>query len=74
MFYRAVSVGTQWETCGKNAGRGLGKKGFAQKKKVLSLVLCVAMLLSVMVMGTGAVTLSPTRKTSPLSIARRQKF
>ena len=46
-------VGTQWETCGKNAWRGLGTKGFAQKK-VLSLVLCVAMLLSVMVMGTGA--------------------
>ena len=31
----------------------MGTKGFAQKK-VLSLVLCVAMLLSVMVMGTGA--------------------
>ena len=46
-------VGTQWETRGKNAWRGLGTKGFAQKK-VLSLVLCVAMLLSVMVMGTGA--------------------
>ena len=52
-FYRAVSVGTQWETRGKNRQRGLGTKGFAQKK-VLSLVLCVAMLLSVMVMGTGA--------------------
>ena len=47
------SVGTQWETRGKNAGRGLGRKRFPQKK-VLSLVLCVAMLLSVMVMGTGA--------------------
>ena len=47
------SVGTQWETCGKNRRQGLGTKGFAQKK-VLSLVLCVAMLLSVMVMGTGA--------------------
>ena len=47
------SVGTQWESRGKNAWRGLGTKGFAQKK-VLSLVLCVAMLLSVMVMGTGA--------------------
>ena len=35
------SVGTQWETCGKNRRQGLGKKGFAQKK-VLSLVLCVA--------------------------------
>ena len=46
-------VGTQWETRGKNRVRGLGTKGFAQKK-VLSLVLCVAMLLSVMVMGTGA--------------------
>ena len=46
-------MGTQWETRGKNAWRGLGTKGFAQKK-VLSLVLCVAMLLSVMVMGTGA--------------------
>ena len=52
-FYRAVSVGTQWETCGKNAWLSLGKKGFPLKK-VLSLVLCVAMLLSVMVMGTGA--------------------
>ena len=46
-------MGTQWETRGKNAWRGLGTKGFAQKK-VLSLVLCVAMLLSVMVMSTGA--------------------
>ena len=51
--FLAVSVGTQWETRGKNAGRGLGRKRFPQKK-VLSLVLCVAMLLSVMVMGTGA--------------------
>ena len=51
--FLAVSVGTQWETRGKNRRRGLGKKGFPQKK-VLSLVLCVAMLLSVMVMGTGA--------------------
>ena len=50
---REDPVGTQWETRGKNAWRGLGTKGFAQKK-VLSLVLCVAMLLSVMVMGTGA--------------------
>ena len=46
-------VGRERETRGKNAWRGLGTKGFAQKK-VLSLVLCVAMLLSVMVMGTGA--------------------
>ena len=46
-----------WEPSGKPVGKmlaeGLGTKGFAQKK-VLSLVLCVAMLLSVMVMGTGA--------------------
>ena len=58
------SVGTQWETRGKNRRRGLGKKGFAQKK-VLSLVLCVAMLLSVMVMGTGAVTLTDSEDISP---------
>ena len=57
-------VGTQWETCGKNRRQGLGKKGFAQKK-VLSLVLCVAMLLSVMVMGTGAVTLTDSEDISP---------
>ena len=50
---REDPVGTQWETRGKNAWLSLGKKGFPQKK-VLSLVLCVAMLLSVMVMGTGA--------------------
>ena len=52
-FSRPFPVGTQWETRGKNRQQGLGTKGFAQKK-VLSLVLCVAMLLSVMVMGTGA--------------------
>ena len=46
-------MGTQGETRGKNRRQGLGTKGFAQKK-VLSLVICVAMLLSVMVMGTGA--------------------
>ena len=58
------SVGTQWETCGKNRRQGLGTKGFSQKK-VLSLVLCVAMLLSVMVMGTGAVTLTDSEDISP---------
>ena len=47
------SVGTQWETCGKTQGYTLNPKARPQKK-VLSLVLCVAMLLSVMVMGTGA--------------------
>ena len=51
--FQACSVGTQWETRGKNRRQGLGRKRFPQKK-VLSLVLCVAMLLSVMVMGTGA--------------------
>ena len=34
-------------------------------KKVLSLVLCVAMMLSVMVMGTGAVTLTDSEDISP---------
>ena len=46
-------MGTQWETCGKTQGYTLKTKTSPQKK-VLSLVLCVAMLLSVMVMGTGA--------------------
>ncbi len=46
-------VGTQWETCGKTQRYTLKTKTSPQKK-VLSLVLCVAMLLSVMVMGTGA--------------------
>ena len=50
---REDPVGTQWETRRKNRRQGLGTKGSPQKK-VLSLVLCVAMLLSVMVMGTGA--------------------
>ncbi len=58
------SVGTQWETCGKNRRQGLGTKGFAQKK-VLSLVLCVAMLLSVMVMGTGAASFTDEDEFSP---------
>ena len=51
--FQAVSVGTQWETRGKTQGYTLNPKARPQKK-VLSLVLCVAMLLSVMVMGTGA--------------------
>ena len=46
-------VGTQWETRGKTGRYSLNPKACPQKK-VLSLVLCVAMLLSVMVMGTGA--------------------
>ena len=47
------SVGTQWESRGKTQRYTLKTKTSPQKK-VLSLVLCVAMLLSVMVMGTGA--------------------
>ena len=46
-------VGTQWESRGKTQRYTLKTKTSPQKK-VLSLVLCVAMLLSVMVMGTGA--------------------
>ena len=46
-------VGTQWETRGKTQ-RYTQKTNTSPQKKVLSLVLCVAMLLSVMVMGTGA--------------------
>ena len=57
-------VGTQWETRGKNRQQGLGKKGFPQKK-VLSLVLCVAMMLSVMVMSTGATSFSDEDEFSP---------
>ena len=52
-IFLACSVGTQWETRGKTQGYTLKTKTSPQKK-VLSLVLCVAMLLSVMVMGTGA--------------------
>ena len=62
--FLAVSVGTQWETRGKNRQQGLGTKGFAQQK-VLSLVLCVAMLLSVLVMGTGAVPPTDPEDISP---------
>ncbi len=57
-------VGTQWETCGKTQRYTLKTKTSPQKK-VLSLVLCVAMLLSVMVMGTGAVTLTDSEDISP---------
>ncbi len=54
---RARSAAIPWEPSGKPVGktgrRAWGRKGLPLKK-VLSLVLCVAMLLSVMVMGTGA--------------------
>ena len=46
-------MGRERETRGKTQGYTLKTKTSPQKK-VLSLVLCVAMLLSVMVMGTGA--------------------
>ena len=42
----------------------MGTKGLPQKK-VLSLVLCVAMLLSVMVMGTGAASFTDEDEFSP---------
>ena len=63
-IFLACSVGTQWETRGKTQGYTLKTKTSPQKK-VLSLVLCVAMLLSVMVMGTGAVTLTDSEDISP---------
>ncbi len=63
-FSRPFPVGTQWETCGKNRQQGLGTKGLPQKK-VLSLVLCVAMMLSVMVMSTGATSFSDEDEFSP---------
>ena len=46
-------MGTPWKTCGKLRSKVLEDKEFPQKK-VLSLVLCVAVMLSVMVMGAGA--------------------
>ena len=63
-------VGTQWETCGKTQRYTLKTKTSPQKK-VLSLVLCVAMLLSVMVMGTGAA--SRIRMSSLTTMQRQQK-
>ena len=46
-------MGTVWEKCGKMGKEALGNKGW-HRKKVLSLVLCVAVMLSVMVVGAGA--------------------
>ena len=46
-------MGTVWEKRGKMGKEALGNKGW-QRKKVLSLVLCVAVMLSVMVVGAGA--------------------
>ena len=57
-------VGTQWETRGKTQGYTLNPKARPQKK-VLSLVLCVAMMLSVMVMSTGATSFSDEDEFSP---------
>ena len=53
MFLSGSFRGNQWETRGKTQRYTLKTKTSPQKK-VLSLVLCVAMLLSVMVMSTGA--------------------
>ena len=47
------TVGTPCKICGKLRSKALRGKEFPQKK-VLSLVLCVAVMLSVMVMGAGA--------------------
>ena len=57
-------MGTQWETRGKTQGYTLNPKARPQKK-VLSLVLCVAMLLSVMVMSTGAASFTDEDEFSP---------
>ena len=46
-------VATPWETRGKKRQKPLGLNASPQKK-VLSLVLCVAVMLSVMVLGAGA--------------------
>ncbi|HIY07423.1 MAG TPA: S-layer homology domain-containing protein, partial [Candidatus Evtepia faecigallinarum] len=46
-------VATLWETRGKKRQNSLEIKDSSQKK-VLSLVLCVAVMLSVMVLGAGA--------------------
>ena len=46
-------MGTPCKICGKLRSKALKNKEFPQKK-VLSLVLCVAVMLSVMVMGAGA--------------------
>ena len=46
-------VATLWETRGKKRQNPLGLNA-SSRKKVLSLVLCVAVMLSVMVMGAGA--------------------
>ena len=53
-----------WETRGKSAANPLQRKPRTQKK-VLSLVLCVAMMLSVMVMSTGATSFSDEDEFSP---------
>ena len=46
-------MATPWETRGKKRRNPLGLNDSPQKK-VLSLVLCVAVMLSVMVLGAGA--------------------
>ena len=51
--YRRFFVATPWETRGKNLQNPLKFKP-RREKKVLSLVLCVAVMLSVMVLGAGA--------------------
>ena len=61
--------GTPWKTCGKLRGKRCEIRGFPQKK-VLSLVLCVAVMLSVMVMGAGAAFSDQTRSRTPRPLMR----
>ena len=56
-------VGNPWQNCGKSSPKPLQSKPRTQKK-VLSLVLCVAMMLSVMVMSTGATSFTDEDKVS----------
>ena len=52
-YFSSNAVGVPCKIRGKLLGKALEDKEFPQKK-VLSLVLCVAVMLSVMVMGAGA--------------------
>ena len=56
-------MGTPWQNRGKSSPKPLQSKHRTQKK-VLSLVLCVAMMLSVMVMSTGATSFTDEDKVS----------
>ena len=64
VFFALHPVGNPWQNRGKFWAFPLPPKPRTQKK-VLSLVLCVAMMLSVMVMSTGAVTITDADDISP---------